>query len=202
MPKDSNMLSLDESFGQLIDADYYHRKMGTPKPKDEDALLPAWNNEAYDKIIDMVKRLGDPMQTDIIFFLMTIPHDNIDTITEYIEKVNAMTKQDKGYHDFSMPIENNGKPWGGVTYIAGNSLQGTLKRLEVISSMNKYRSKADIWLAMGARADGLLGIIAFNNKPWQQTKDMDEALDFYQKNSRGQLIKLNPEQEDDSDDGK
>lgn len=190
MPKDSNMLSLDESFGQLLDADYYHRKMGTPKPKDKDALLPTWKNEAYDKIIEMVKKLGNPMQTDIIFFLMTIPHDIVDTITEYIGKVNELAGKDNGYHDFSMPIENNGKPWGGITYIAGSSLQGILKRLEVITEINKYRAKADTWLAIGARSDGIIGIIAFNNKPWKQAKDMDEALDFYQKHTHGRQIKI------------
>lgn len=191
MPKDANMLSLDESFGQLLDADYYHRKMGTPKPKDKDALLPSWKNEAYDKIIEMVKKLGDPMQTDIVFFLMTIPHDIIDTLTEYIGKVNELAGKDSGYHDFSMPIENNGKPWGGITYIAGSSLQGTLKRLEVIAEMNKYRAKADAWLAIGARSDGVIGIMAFNNKAWKQAKDMDEALDFYQRNTRGRMIEIN-----------
>lgn len=190
MPKGSNMLSLDESFGQLLDADYYHRKMGTPKPKDKDALLPTWKNKDYHKIIEMAKKLGDPMQTDIVFFLMTIPHDIVDTLTEYIVKVNELAAKDNGYHDFSMPIENNGKPWGGVTYIAGSSLQGTLKRLEVIAEMNKYRAKGDIWLAIGARNDGLIAIMAFNNKPWQQTNDMDEALDFYQKNTHGQMIEL------------
>lgn len=198
MPKDSNMLSLDESFGQLLDADYYHRKIGTPKPKDKDALLPSWkNNDDYKKIIEMVKKLGDPMQTDIIFFLMTIPHDIVDTLTEHIGKVNELAGKDKGYHDLSMPIENNGKPWGGITYIAGSSLQGTLKRLEVIAEMNKYRARADIWLAIGARSDGLIAIMAFNNKPWRQTKDMDDALDFYQKNTHGQMIELKTEQEHD-----
>jgi len=195
MPKDSNMLALDESFGQLLDADYYHRKMGTPKPKDKDALLPSWKNEEYDKIIEMVKKLGDPMQTDIIFFLMTIPHDVMDTITEYIGKVNDLAAKDQGYHDFSAPIDNNGKPWGGITYIAGGSFQGTLKRLEVIAEMNKYRAKADIWLAIGARSDGLISIMAFNNKPWRQTKDMDQALDFYQKNTHGQMIEMKSDQQ-------
>jgi hypothetical protein len=125
---------------------------------------------------------------------MTIPHDIVDTITEYIGKVNDLAAKDKGYHDCSMPIDNNGKPWGSITYIAGSSLQGTLKRLEVIAEMNKYRAKADVWLAIGARSEGLIAIMAFNNKPWRQTKEMDEALDFYQKNTHGQMIEMKSEQ--------
>ena len=35
IPKGATMFSPDQSFGQLIDADYYHRKKGTPMPKKE-----------------------------------------------------------------------------------------------------------------------------------------------------------------------
>lgn len=195
MPKDANMFSLDESFGQLLDADYYHRKMGGTKPKGQDTLLSPWRNDAYDNIIAMVKQLRDPMQTDIIFFLMTIPHDIVDVITEYMGKVNELARKDSGYHDFSMPINNNDKPWGGITYIAGGSLHGNLKRLELVAEMNKYRAKADAWLAFGARSSGAIGIMAFNNKPWRQSHDMDEGLNYYMKNTQGQVIELNNEKD-------
>ena len=190
MPRDTNKLMMDQSFGQLVDADYYHRKMGTPAPKGKNKLQTTWRNNEYNKIVEDTKRLSDPKGTDIVFFLMTIPHNIADALTTQIRKTLEMAKSDRKYHDFSMPITNNDKPWGGITYIVGDSQIGTSSRLQVVAEMNKYRSKADCWLAIGARRDGNIGIMAYFDQPWLQTKEMDEALDIYTKNSGGKLVKI------------
>jgi hypothetical protein len=72
----------------------------------------------------------------------------------------------------------------------GDTLSGTSKKLEVCASMNKYRARADMWLGIGARPDGVIGMMMFNREPWRQTKDMDDALEFYKKNSNGQIINI------------
>lgn len=192
MPKDSDMLLLDQSFGQTLDADYYHRKMGTPKPKKEEALLSSWQNKDFKKLLDTIKQLNDPSATDVIFFLMTIPHNVIDALMKQIKKVNAQAKKDGGkLHDFSAPITNNEKPWGGITYVSGRTAQEVIPKLQVISSMNKYRAKAGIWLALGADSShGDVQCIMFSNDPWVQSKDMDEALEFYTQNTKARIEKI------------
>ncbi len=191
IPTGATGFSPDQSFGQLIDADYYHRKKGTPKPKKKDSLFNRWSNTTYEDILKLVKNLDDPQRTDIVFFLMSIPQDSIDVLTKYISTMQQQSAKDGGYHDFTIPIFYGNQPWGGITYVIGGDLEGTMSRLEVISSMNKYRAKADKWLALGARTDGVLGLIAFNDTPWKQTKDMDEALDFYTKNTNGKQETIN-----------
>lgn len=192
MPKDSDMLLLDQSFGQTLDADYYHRKMGTPKPNKKDALLNSWQNKDFKKLVDTIKQLNDPSATDVIFYLMTIPHNVIDALMNQIKKVNAQAKKDGGkLHDFSTPITNNEKPWGGITYVTGRTAQDVIPKLRVISSMNKYRAKAGTWLALGAdSSDGEVQCIMFSNDPWVQSKDMDEALDFYTQNTKARIEKI------------
>ena len=166
MPRNSDMLALDQSFGQLIDADYYHRKMGTPKPKKKDALLDPWQNKDFKQLIDMIKQINNPSVTDAIFFLMTIPHNVVDALMKQIKKINTQTNKDDGrLHDFSIQITNNEKPWGGITYVIGNSAYDVIPRLQVISSVNKYRAKAEIWLALGANNVGDIQCIIFNNQP-------------------------------------
>ena len=166
MPKNSDMLLLDQSFSQALDADYYHRKMGTPKPKKEDALLDPWQNKDFKQLIDMIKQINNPSVTDAIFFLMTIPHNVVDALMKQIKKINTQTNKDDGrLHDFSIQITNNEKPWGGITYVIGNSAYDVIPRLQVISSVNKYRAKAEIWLALGANNVGDIQCIIFNNQP-------------------------------------
>ena len=193
MPRDSNMLVLDQSFGQTLDADYYHRKMGKPKSKEEEALLSSWHNEDFKKLVNTIKQLNSPSATDVIFFLMTIPHNVIDALMKQIEKVNTQAKKDAGkLHDFSAQITNNEKPCGGITYITGRTAQDVIPRLHVISSINKYRAKAGVWLALGAdNRAGDVQCIMFSNEPWVQSKDMDEALEFYTQNTKGYIEKIN-----------
>lgn len=196
MPKDSDMLLLDQSFGQTLDADYYHRKMGTPKPSKKDTLINSWQNKDFKKLVDTIKQLNDPSATDVIFFLMTIPHNVVDALMKQIRKVNAQAKKDGGnLHDFSAPITNNEKPWGGITYVIGRSAQEVIPKLRVISSMNKYRAKAGVWLALGADSStGDVQCIIFSNEAWVQSKDMDEALDFYTQNTKARIEKIDYEQ--------
>ena len=166
MPKNSDMLVLDQSFGQILDADYYHRKMGTPKPEKKDALFDPWQNKDFKQLIDMIKQINNPSVTDAIFFLMMIPHNVVDALMKQIKKINTQTNKDDGrLHDFSIQITNNEKPWGGITYVIGSSAYDVISRLQVISSVNKYRAKAEIWLALGANNVGDIQCIIFNNQP-------------------------------------
>ena len=149
------------------------------------------SNATYEDILKLFKQLDDPKRTDIVFFLMSIPPDSIDVLTKYIDTMKQQAAKDGGYHDFTIPIFYGDSPWGGITYVIGRDLEGTMSRLEAISSMNKYRTKADRWLSLGARIDGVLGLVAFNDSPWRQTQDMDEALEFYTKNTHGKQIEIN-----------
>ena len=183
MPRNSDMLVLNQSFGQLIDADYYHKKMCTPKPKKEDALFNPWQNKDFKKLVNTIKQMDDPSVTDIVFFLMTIPQEIVDDIMKYINMVNSQAKKDKGkLHDFSLQITNNEQPWGGVTYMSGSSGRDVIPRLQIIATMNKYRARAGYWLALGADTSGDIRCVMFNNDPWVQSERMDQALEYYSQN--------------------
>lgn len=182
MPGNSDMLVLDQSFGQLIDADYYHKKMCTPKPKKEDALFNPWQNKDFKKLVNTIKQMDDPSVTDIVFFLMTIPQEIVDDIMKYINMVNSQAKKDKGkLHDFSLQITNNEQPWGGVTYMSGSSGRDVIPRLQIIATMNKYRARAGYWLALGADNSGNIQYVMFDDDPWMRSRRMDKALKFYGK---------------------
>jgi len=183
MPRGSDMTFLDQSFGQILDADYYYRKMGTPKPKKEDSLFSPWQNKDFKKLVDTIKQLNDPLITDAIFFLMTIPQDTVDCLMKCINIVNTQARKDGGkLHDFSAQITNDKNPWGGITYMSGRLEQEVIPKLLTVASMNKYRAKAEVWLALGADNAGSIRCVMFNDDPWVQSEDMDKALELYNQN--------------------
>lgn len=46
----------------------YHRNMGTPEPDEKDKIVSPWQNADYQHLTDVIKQIGDPATTDIIFF--------------------------------------------------------------------------------------------------------------------------------------
>jgi len=190
MPDGATYFSADQSFGQLIDADYYHRKKDTPAPKKSNSLKRSWSSKDFDELMQHVKLITDPKKTDIIFFLMTIPGHLIEAIMTHIGGAKKLAAKDGEFHDFSIPITFDGKPWGGITYVIGKSFNGVMPRLDAISSMNKYRSKSDQWVAIGASSDGEIQIISFEKSKWEQTREMDEALERYSNNTNGRNIPI------------
>ena len=184
MPKNSDMVMLDQSLAQTLDADYYHRKMNTPKPKDEDTLFNPWQNKDFNKLINAIKQLNDPSTTDIIFFLMTIPADTVDELMDLIKKTNERTYKDNDrLRSFSTQITNNGKPWGGVTYIASYTGQETIYELQIVPSINKYKAKANMWLTLIINNLNKIQCAIFIDESWKQSEDMDKALDLLHKNN-------------------
>ena len=185
MPKNSDMLVLDQSFGQILDADYYHRKMGTPKPEKEDELFNPWSNREFKRLVYTIKQLNDPLVTDIVFFLMMIPQEIVDDIIKYIKMVNSQVKKDSSkLHDFSLQITNNGQPWGGITYVSGRLTRDTVSRSQVVATMNKYRARAEVWLMLGADSFGNMRHIMFNDSPWVESEDMNKALNSYNQDTK------------------
>ncbi|MDO4868466.1 MAG: hypothetical protein Q4A23_02305 [bacterium] len=185
MPRNSDILVVDQSFGQLIDADYYHGKMGTPKPKKKDSLFNPWQNREFKRLVDIIKQLDDPSVADIVFFLMTIPQEIVDDIMKYINMVNSQVKKDGSkLHDFSLQITNNEQPWGGITYVSGRLTRDAVSRLRVVAIMNKYRARAKVWLMLGADSFGNMRHIMFNDSPWVQLEGMNKALNSYNQDTK------------------
>lgn len=192
IPSGATILSPDQSFSQLVDADYYHRKKLTPAPKKSDRLLRDWSNPIYDELLTLVKNLDSPKKTDLVFFLMSLSTHFVDTLTKYIEIIRQKGG-DKGYHDFTIPFSGDDGMSRGVTYVIGPQYSGVNLRLKTISSMNKYRSRASEWLSLGASSDGVVQLIALDDSPWEKTQEMDEALDFYTRNTHGKKVDIESE---------
>ena len=194
MPEDANMFIPDPSYGQYVDADYYHKKMGTPKPKDEDRLILEWHNEWYENLVELIKKTSDPSKVDMIFFLKGISPGVIDDLTKHIKSLNKKASDGK-FHNLSMPITTSKKkPWGGITYAVGGSFRDAMHKLPVLCEMDKYRSKSNAWLGIAARQDGVVGFTVFTNQPYVQSRDMDEKLEYYLAHFSGREV--NPEEEE------
>ena len=195
MPENANMFIPDPSYGQYIDADYYHKKMGTPKPKDEDRLISEWHNEWYESLVGLIKSTDNPSKVDMIFFLKSIAPTVIDKLSEQVELLIEKAKDGK-FHNLSMPITTSqGNPWGGITYSVGGSFHDATRRLPVLCEMNKYRSKSDAWLGVAAMQNGRVGFTVFSNEPFTKSQGMDEKLEYYLTHFSGKEVNLKRDNE-------
>ena len=67
----ADLEAVDQSFAQLIDANFQVLRGSVPRTKAADKLYAEWKNEEFAELIKQVKATGDPDATDVIFFCTT-----------------------------------------------------------------------------------------------------------------------------------
>jgi hypothetical protein len=164
---------LDETFAQLIDANFPAAKGHQPQTKANERLRHKWKNEKFQKMIDQVKQTGEPGFTDAIFFLYDLSGDSADDLMEVMEKTKRKALQDKQMHDFSA-IYDHGK--SGITFLTAFPAEKMHFYLMRVARARKYKTKADVWLALGsvANSPNIIDSIGFNKQPWIEDKELEK----------------------------
>jgi len=193
-PDNADLFMIDQDFAQLIDADYMYRKGHLPEPSKKHSLINKWSNGKYDKLLQELKdNVTDPKLTDIIFYLKMIPHDVINGIMEVITRTKEKAKEDGLQHNFSMPINrSDNEPWGGFSYVTGETPEEVQKKLTFIVEVNKYKHKSNFWLGIGSLIghSSLANSVLFGWEPHEQSDDMDKLVEYHNANSRGSEVSL------------
>lgn len=164
---------LDESFAQLIDANFPAMRGYQPKTSAAEKLHHKWKNDKFDQLVAQVKGTRQPGFTDAMFYLFDISGDGADDLIRVIEQTKEKTAGDGKLHDFSM-IVDKGK--SGVTFLCmPDSIEKMHRQLMGLAVARKYKTKADIWLALGAisGSENFVDAIAFNKEPWVEDKDLE-----------------------------
>ena len=163
----ADLEALDNSFAQLIDANFQVLRGSVPKTKAADKLYPEWKNEEFGELIKQVKATGDPDATDVIFFLYDLAGKGADELVRIIKLLKTRTEKDHGSHDARMLLEGGES---GTSVLCENSPHDLRKKLLPLLAISKYRSKADRWLAIGciAGSPNFVDAIAFDDEPWKE----------------------------------
>lgn len=166
--------ALDEGFAQLIDANFPAMKGHHPKTSAVEKLHHKWKNEKFQQLVTQVKSSKEAGFTDAIFYLYDLAGQGADDLVKVIEQTKEKTRRDGQSHDFSMIFE---KGKSGVTFLSSADSPENLERwLMPLAIARKYKTKADVWLALGAVAGSpnLVDAITFNKQLWKEDKELDE----------------------------
>jgi hypothetical protein len=168
---------LDNSFAQLIDANFPVLRGSVPQTSASERLYAEWKNEDFDKLVQQTKSASDAGFTDAIFFLYDLSGKGADDLIELIKGVKARTARDRRTHDASFFHGDSG---AGVTILSEpSSIDLMRKKLFSLSVLRKYKSKADLWLGLGCLSESprLVHAIVFNNHPWEKDGELEKLVD-------------------------
>jgi len=183
-PNEADMMYLDQSYGQLIDADIMHRAGYADEPKDKDKLRMRLDNGLYNTIVSELKTIDDPRITDVILFLAGLSEDTINEFMRLIQlAVDSVLNGSKEQNDFSASIDDD---YGGFTFVVAKDEETMAKTMNILASKNKYLHKQDRWVALGANINGgrLIAGVQYLGDKWAQNDDMDHVLTLVAKSKK------------------
>lgn len=189
MPEGADGVLLTQDFGQLIDADYLHRKGRLPEPPEEHRLIRDEDNPLRERIIKEVSSHPSPDITDIVMFLYGISDTFLDEIGGYMEQVKETVRKTGKTNDVSTAI---GERWGGLTYVCAPNYPELHKAMLSLAEINKYRYKSGQWLALGTvpGEERFVSYVLYSNKPWEPSEAMDEVVRLHEQGGRTRKKKL------------
>lgn len=185
-PDEADMMYLDQSFGQLVDADIMYRAGYADEPKDKDKLHSRIDNELFDQIIRELKSVEDPRVTDVILFLLGLSEDTVNEFMRLIRRaVDSVLDGTKQLNDFSASTEDD---YGGFTFVVTKDEAKMADAMNLLASKNKYVHKQRRWIALGANINGdrLISGVQYLDSKWKQDDEMDVVLELVGRRKKSQ----------------
>jgi hypothetical protein len=182
--KEADFESVDGSFAQLVDANFPVLRGSVPKTAAADKLHHQWKNGDFQILVDQAKSTNEPRFADIVFFLYDLAGEGADGLIQTLKTLKRKTASDHRTHDARMPFSDS---HGGITIVSEPSSPAALrKKLLGLSTLAKYKSKADVWLGLGclATSDRLVDAMVFSKEPWKP----DPVLEDLSKHLRGKAM--------------
>jgi hypothetical protein len=171
---DAHFEILDGSFGQLIDANFQVERGAVPRTSAADKLHSQWQNAEFARLVDQAKSSGDPRFTDVVFFLYDLAGKGADELIELLKLTKRKAATDHRSHDARLLFSGIRS---GITILAEPSSPAALRRkLLPLANIAKYKSRADVWLALGcaATSSNLVDVIAFAKFEWTPDAELEE----------------------------
>lgn len=168
--------AIDDGFAQLVDANFPAVMGHEPKTKAIERLHHKWKNSEFDRLVNKIKESKEPGFTDAIFLLYDLSGDSADNLIKHIKIAKSKGIADKKQHDLTI-IHDNGKSGVSFMYFPNPNDERISDRFKLHAMARKYKTKADIWLALGSVAGSkeIIDIVGFNREPWTEDKELEEV---------------------------
>jgi hypothetical protein len=137
-------------------------------------LRTQWKNDEFQKLVSQTKSAPEPRFTDAVFFLYDLAGDAADKAIELLELTKRKAAADHCSHNARMPISEDRE---GITVLCEPTSRDVLrKKLLTLAQIGKYKSKADVWLALGSLSSSpnLVDDIAFAKYKWESDPELEK----------------------------
>ena len=181
-----DMMGMDNSYGQLVDADFLASRGNWHKSDASERLFHTWRNEAFDELVEDIKQAANEgsrriSAEDLLFFMCDLAGKGADDLINLVEQLKRQTLQDGQEHSARMPMARHKS---GVTFVSypapahATQLLALERKLEAISFAHKYMSRADEWMVLASFAGSSVrfDIFGYIKSPWQQDPEMDQFV--------------------------
>ncbi len=121
---------------------------------------------------------------DVAFFLYDLASEAADKLIDLLKMTKKKALADRRSHDARLLFTGESI---GITILCEPESRATLKRkLLSLAAIAKYKSKADVWLALGglSTSPNLVDDIAFAKYKWEENTEMEKLAS----NLRGNLM--------------
>jgi SEC-C motif len=176
----ASMEILDASYGRLIDANFQVMRGSVPRTAAADKLYAKWQNEDFKRLINQAKSTGDPRFADVVFFLYDLAGKGADDLIEILRLTKRKANADQKPHDARAVFKESKS---GVTVLVEPRSPALLRRkLLPLARVAKYKSKADVWLALGcvATSENVVDAIAFAKYEWRPDSELERVASHFQ----------------------
>jgi hypothetical protein len=173
---DADMEALDNSFAQLVDANFPVLRGSVPKTSASQKLYATWTNENFQELVKQIKSTNNAGLTDALFFLYDIAGKGADELVDAIARVKRLTDIDDRTHDASLLYTGMR---AGVTILSEpRSADAIRKKLPSFALLRKYKSKADLWLGLGClgTSHALVDAMVFYEQRWEKNDELEELV--------------------------
>lgn len=176
----AKMEVLDNSYAQLIDANFQVVRGSVPHTDAADKLRSQWKNDEFQKLVDQSKAVGEPRFTDVVFFLYDLAGKGADDLIHLLKLTKRKAAADHMSHDARLLFSETRS---GITLLSEPSSPLVLrKKLLPLAEIAKYKSKADEWLALGcvATSDRLVDALVFAKYEWRNDPELERLAGLLQ----------------------
>ncbi len=175
---------LDGSYAQLVDANFQVMRGTVPHTPAADRLRTQWKNDEFQELVNQMKLAPEPGFTDAVFFLYDLAGEGADKAIELLKLTKRKAAADNRSHDARLPfLEEH----AGITVLCEPTSREALRRkLPYLSQVAKYKSRADVWLALGcvSTSSNLVDDVAFLKHRWEADPELEKLAAHLQ----GRLI--------------
>ncbi|HRG67310.1 MAG TPA: hypothetical protein PLS73_00605 [Saprospiraceae bacterium] len=163
---DNNMALIDLSCAQDVETNFIAIRGIKDDNSEVQKMDLKWKIIQLEELIKEIINVEENYCIDAIFHLYDLSDGDVDVLVKNIERTINATKRDGKYHDFAL-VKQDGA--SGITFFSQYGSPETLKsNLIKLATLQKYKRKADRWLALGnvPNNDKVIEVFGYINQPW------------------------------------